>query len=180
MKQLTGREKRMVAVAGGALVIFVLVQFVIFPLFDRHARLQKRLAVREKAMQETLLMQEQFRKLHQQSGSMAKRLEQREQGFSLFAFLERNAEESEVKEHIAYMKPSEIQGGELMTQSRVEMKLQAVSLEQLLNFLDKSEAPNNLVGIAKCTIQENTKEEGSLDATLVMISVDQTQGATQR
>ena len=111
---------------------------------------------------------------------LLKLLEQREQGFSLFAFLEQNADESEVKEHIAYMKPSETQGGELVTQSRVEMKLQAVSLEQLLNFLDKSEAPNNLVGIAKCTIQENTKEEGSLDATLVMISVDQTRAANQR
>ena len=180
MKQLTGREKRMVFLAAGALVLFVLVQFVIFPLFDRHARLKKRLVAREKAVQETRLMQEQFRKLHQQSGSIAKQLEQREQGFSLFAFLEHNAEESEVKEHIAYMKPSETQDGELMTQSRVEMKLQAVSLEQLLTFLDKSEAPNNLVGIAKCTIQENTKEEGSLDATLVMISVDQTQAASQR
>lgn len=180
MKQLTNREKRMVALAGGALAVFVLVQFIIYPLFDQHARLQKRLVAREKAAQETRLMQEQFRTLHQQTGSMAKQLEQREQGFSLFAFLENNADESEVKEHIAYMKPSETQGGELVTQSRVEMKLQAVSLEQLLNFLDKSEAPQNLVGIAKCIIQENTKEEGSLDATLVMISVDQTQASNQR
>lgn len=180
MKQLTGREKRMVGLGGGALLLFVLVQFVIFPLFDQHARLQKRLMAREKAVQETRLMQEQFRKLHQQSGTMAKQLEQREPGFSLFAFLERNADESEVKDHIAYMKPSETQSSELLTQSRVEMKLQAVSLEQLLNFLDKSEAPHNLVGIAKCTIQENTKEEGRLDATLVMIGVDQTPAAAPR
>lgn len=180
MKQLTGREKRMVALAGGALALFLLVQFVVFPLFDQHARLQKRLVTREKAVRETRLMQEQFRKLHQQSGTMAKQLEQREQGFSLFAFLEHNADESEVKEHIAYMKPSETQGGELLSQNRVEMKLQAVSLEQLLNFLDKSEAPHNLVGIAKCTIQENTKEEGRLDATLVMIGVDQTPATAPR
>jgi len=96
----------------------------------------------------------------------------------LFAFLEKNADESEVKEHIAYMKPSESRGNEQFKQTLVEMKLQAVTLKKLVAFLEKTESPEHLVGIDKLTIQENTKEEATLDATLVMVSVDQAAGPT--
>lgn len=178
--QLTGREKKMVTLAGVALAVFIVVQFVLYPLFDQRSRLQKRLVSKEKALSEMQLLQHQFQQLNKQSGSMADMLDQREQGFSLFAFLEKNADESEVKEHITYMKPSESQEGEQFAQSRVEMKLQGVSLEQLLTFIEKVESPPHLVGIAKVSIQENTKEPGSLDATLVVVSVERSANADAR
>jgi general secretion pathway protein M len=177
--QLTGREKKMVALAGAALGVFVLLQLVVFPLVEHRARLQKRVQTREKAVEEMRVLKEQFQRLRQQSGSMASQLTQRQEGFSLFAFLEQNADEAEVKDHIASMKPSESQDGAVLTQSRVEIKLQAVSLQQLLSFLDRSESPENLVGVVKIAIQENTKEEGSLDVTLVMVSVDQAPGSPE-
>lgn len=178
--QLSGRERKMVILGGAALAVFVLVQFVVYPLVDQRARLQKRLAGKEKALAEMQVLKQQFQRLNRQSGSMSDLLDHREQGFSLFAFLEENADESTVKEHIAYMKPSESPEGSTLSQSRVEMKLQGVSLEQLLRFVEKSESPQNLVGVAKMTIQENTKEEGTLDATLVMVSVERSANADKR
>ncbi|MDD2465131.1 MAG: type II secretion system protein GspM [Desulfobulbus sp.] len=178
--QLTGREKKMVTWGGAALVVFVLVQFVIYPLVDQRARLQKRLVSKEKALAEMQLLKAQFQRLNQQSGSMADVLSQRAEGFSLFAFLEQNADEIAVKEHIAYMKPSESQDGDKLSQSRVEMKLQGVRLEQLLRFVEKSESPENLVGVAKMAVQENAREEGTLDATLVMVSVERPVDADKR
>jgi len=178
--QLTGRERKMVILAGSALAVFAVVQFAIYPLFDHRSRLQKRLVSKEKALHEMQLLQQQFQQMDRQSGSMADVLEQREQGFSLFAFLEQKADESAVKEHIAYMKPSESMEGEKLSQSRVEMKLQGVSLEQLLNFVKISESPSNLVGVAKMAIQENSKEQGSLDATLVMVSVERSADVEER
>ncbi|MGD9947575.1 MAG: type II secretion system protein GspM [Desulfobulbus sp.] len=178
--QLTGRERKMVFLAGAALAVFVLVQFVLFPLIDQRARLQKRLVSKEKALAEMRLLKQQFQQLNKQSGSMADILDQREEGFSLFAFLEQNAAESAVKELIVYMKPSESQEGKNLSQSRVEMKLQGVSLEQLLRFVAKSESPQQLVGVAKMTVQENTKAQGSLDATLVMVSVERPANADER
>ena len=178
--QLTGREKKMVSLGGAALAVFVLVQFVLYPLIDQRGRLQKRLVSKEKALGEMELMKRQYQQLHRQSGSLADLLDRREEAFSLFAFLEQNADESAVKDHIAYMKPSESQEGEKLSQSRVEMKLQGVSLEQLLRFVEKSESPGHLVGVAKMTIQENSREEGSLDATLVMVSLERPVTADER
>jgi len=171
--QLTGRERNMVIGAGIALVLYILFQFILSPLVEQRGRLQQRLITQKKSLVHMQQLQKQYRQLSQQSGSIASLLERRERGFSLFAFLEQNADESSVKEQIAYMKPSESKEGEAFSQTRVEMKLQGVSLSQLLEFIEKIESPAHLVGIAKMTIQENGKEKGTLDATFSMISVDQ-------
>ncbi len=180
MIQLNKREKMAVIIGGVSLLVFVLLQFLVFPLAEKRTRLMKGLASREKAVVEMRNMQVRYQKLRQQSSSLAELLAQREAGFSLFSFLEKNAAESRVKEHIAYMKPSESAKSELFKQSLVEMRLQAIGLQQLVEFLEKTESPEHLVAIDKITIQENTKEEATLDVTLQMVSVDQAIGSASQ
>jgi hypothetical protein len=74
------------------------------------------------------------------------------------------------------MRPSESAANELYKQSLVEMKLQAVSLGQLVRFLELTESPEHLVGIDRITVQENTQEDATLDVTLRMVSIDQISG----
>ncbi len=176
--QLNKREKIAVGLGGISLLLFVVLQFLVFPLADKRARLVKGLALREKEVVEMRVMQGRYREISKQSGSLTSLLAQREASFSLFSFLEKNAADSQVKEQIAYMKPSESPKNELFKQSRVEMKLQAISLKQLVDFLKKTESTENLVGIDKITIQQNSKESATLDVTLNMVSVDQVVGAT--
>ena len=176
--QLNKREKIAVFFGGISLLLFVVLQFLVFPLVDKRARLVKGLALREKEVAEMRVMQGRYRELSKQSGSLNSLLAQREASFSLFSFLEKNAAESQVKEQIVYMKPSESPKNELFKQSLVEMKLQAISLKQLVDFLKKTESIENLVGVDKITIQQNSKESATLDVTLNMVSVDQVVGAT--
>ena len=178
--QLSQREQWAVAAAGTALTVFLLLQFLVLPLVDRRARLEKGLVTRAQAVTEMRAMQDQYRALTSRSGSLAAALAAREAGFSLFSFLEKNADDSGVREKIAHMKPSESTGSELFTQSQVEMKLQAVSLGQLVRFLERVESPAHLVGIDKIAIQENTREKGLLDVTLQLVSIDQVVGAAPR
>lgn len=176
-KQLNQREKIAVWIGAGAVAVFIVLQFVVFPLTDGRTKLTKRLSVREKAVAEMRSLQEQYQKIAQQSGSLTTHLAEREPGFSLFSYLEQNAAESDVKEHIAYMKPSEPLENDQFKQSQVEMKLQGITLKKLILFLKQVESPRHLVGIDKITIQDNTKEQGTLDVTLQMVSVDQAKEA---
>lgn len=180
MKQpkLNQREKVAVGLGGSVVVLFVLLQFIVFPLVDGRAKLTKRLAGREKAVAEMRLLQERHRQIGRQAGSLTAVLAQRDPAFSLFSFLEEKAAASEVKDLIAYMKPSESTEQGPFRQSQVEMKLQGVGLGHLVAFLEQVEAPGQLVGIDKITIQENTKEGGTLDVTLLMVSVDQATAAS--
>lgn len=178
--QLNHREKIAVSIGGISLLLFIVLQFIFFPLVDKRATLMQGLAAREKAAAEMRIMQAQYQQLSKQSGSVVELLAKRDAGFSLFSFLEKNADDSTLKEHIAYMKPSKSTKNELFNQSLVEMKLQAISLQQLVDFLKLTESPENLVGIDRITIQENTKERGSLDVTLQMVTVDQAAGGASQ
>lgn len=176
--QLNKREKIAVSIGGLMLLLYIVFHFIVFPLAGNRAKLAKNLALREKELVEMRTMQRRYQELSKQSGSLTSLLAKRDAGFSLFSFLEKNAADSQVKEHIVYMKPSGSPKNELFKQSMVEMKLQAISLKQLVDFLEKTESTENLVGIDKITIQENTKEAATLDVTLKMVSVDQAVGAS--
>lgn len=180
LAKLNRRERMAVGFGGGTIVLFLLLQFIVFPLLDGRERLSKRVVAREKAVVEMRLLQERFRKMGQQTGSISAVLAQRDPSFSLFSFLEEKAAGCEVKDLIAYMKPSESTEHDQFKQSQVEMKLQAVGLSKLVTFLEQVEAPDQLVAVDKLTIQENAKEAGTLDATLVMVSVDQAGTAASR
>ncbi|MCL2790582.1 MAG: hypothetical protein FWD79_08045 [Desulfobulbus sp.] len=173
LKKLSQREKLVVGIGGCAVILFVLVQFIVFPLIDGRDRMAKRLAAREKAVAEMRLLQKQYQEIGRKAGSLTTLLAQRDPEFSLFSFLDEKSEVSEVKELIAYMKPSESTVHDQLRQSQVEMRLQGIDLSKLVAFLGQVEAPDQLVAIDKITIQENTKEEGTLDVTLLMVSVDQ-------
>ncbi|MDY0390897.1 type II secretion system protein GspM [Desulfobulbus oligotrophicus] len=180
LQQLSRREQLAVYIAGGALVLFVVVQFLIFPLIDGRSTLQKRLQTREMAIVEMRELQQRYQRINRHSGSLSTLLEQREPGFSLFSFVEQKATDSGVKELITYMKPTESMEDKQFKQSQVEMRLQGVSLGKLVEFLEQVEAPKQLVGISKVAIQENGKELGTLDVTLHLMSVDQADGPSAR
>ncbi len=173
MMELAKREKIALVIGGASLFLFVLVQFIVFPFMDKRQKLTKGNITKEKAVVQMHEMAERYNEMSEKNNSLAEMLAMRVVGFSLFSFLEKNAAEAEVKGHIAYMKPSEVLGNELLEQSLVEMKLQAVSLKQLVAFLELVESPANLVGLKRIAIQENTKEKATLDVILQVISVDQ-------
>ena len=180
MMQLNQREKIAVQIGAVCLLLFVGLQFLLFPFLDNRARLTRGLVDRERALLDMRLMQQRYGELNQQNDTLAAVLLQRDQGFSLFSFLEKNATESQVKEHIAYMRPSQSAANELYRQSLIEMKMQAVSLGQLVQFLEKTESPEQLVGVDRITIQENTQEDATLDVTLRMVSIDHVAGIESR
>ncbi len=169
--QLSQREKIAVTIAGVCLVFFVLAQFGVFPLLDNRKRAVRSLAAKQRQLAEMQEMSQRYASFSKKNDSIAELLQQRAAGFSLFSFLEKNAAKSKVKDHISYMKPSELTS-KLLKQSMVEMKLQAVSIKQLVHFLKMTESPHNLVGIRRIAIQQNAKEKGALDIIMQIVSVD--------
>ncbi len=110
MMALSTKDRRVLAFGAGALVVFVLVQFVIFPLLDKRKRLERGIKSKEKGLVEMQAMQSRFLQLNKQSNTLEERLSKRSQSFGLFAFLEKKAAEAQIKDNIDYMKPSELAG----------------------------------------------------------------------
>ena len=51
------------------------------------------------------------------------------------------------------------------------MKLEGISLEQLVRYLYQIESPEHAVNIKRLSIKENKREAGALDATLQVLTL---------
>jgi general secretion pathway protein M len=168
---LSQKDRRALIVGISILMLFLLVQFALFPLLDKRKRLARGIVAKEKSLVEMHDMQDRYRQLSKQSNTLEQRVSRRSEEFGLFAFLEKMAAEAKVKENIAYMKPSDPAGEGGLQQVMVEMKLNAMNLKQLVAFLERIESPGNIVELKRISIQENKKQAGTLDVIMQVISL---------
>jgi hypothetical protein len=101
------------------------------------------------------------------------RLQKRSPSFTLFSFIEEQATTAKVKQHINSMTPSTSEGEGPLQESRVDLKLERISLQLLVEFLQLIESTDNIIVIKRISIQENSKEEGTLDTVMQIITFTQ-------
>jgi general secretion pathway protein M len=170
MMKLAKREKYLVSFAAIAIALFLIFQFLVFPFFEERKRIQRGIRAREEGLKEMVRLEAEYQ-IHKKGFQGIKQiLARREKGFTLFSFLEKAAGESELKGHIKYMKPSDSKGTGPYKESMVEMKLEGITLNQLVGYLYRIESAENIVSIKRISIQENKKESGYLDTILQVLT----------
>jgi len=172
-KNLNKRERYGIMLTAGAIGIFIITVFIIEPFFSRAANMKNSLQTKADMLADMQRMQSEYTALTQQAKISTSRFQRRQKGFTLFSFLDRLAGESGVKDRISYMKPSKrVQKNSPYKISRVEMKLEAITLEQLTNYLHGVETSKNMVDIKKISISKKDKKEGLLTAVLQVETVE--------
>lgn len=164
---LQQREKLAITIAGVALLVFLVLQLLIFPLIGRRDRLRKEIVAKTESLQTIQTLKAEYLSLSRSSVGMENRLKKRPQTFTLFSFIERLAGKSNIKNNIIYMKPStaNIKNSSYKL-STVEMKLNALTMEQLTTFLHGAEDIVNAVWIKRISITRDDKNEGLLNTIL--------------
>jgi general secretion pathway protein M len=173
LKKLSKREKLIVAAAACVIVLFGLVQLVVVPVFDKRDRMRTTLRAKTVELQEMLQLQSEYNSLTQRSAKAKARFDRRSSGFTLFSFLDKLAGEAGVKDRITYMKPSKtVQKSNAYKLSRVEMKLEGITLEQLTTYLYGVETSENMVSVNKISISKKDNKQGLLNAVLLVETVE--------
>ena len=157
--KINKREKIAVAAAAVAIVIFLVMQFLVFPLFDKNAQLSRTLATRQQELEEIRLLQAEYRKTAEKAQQAQRYLKTRKRGFTLYSTMETLAGQTGVKSHIAYMKPTTTSQKESPYRlSMVEMKLQAITMSQLLAYLHGIETSRNMISIKRLSISKGEQK----------------------
>jgi len=173
LKNLNRRERYGIMLAAGAIGIVLISVFVVEPFFSRMANMKSSLKTKANVLVEMQRMQSEYSALTQQDKISTSRFKRRQKGFTLFSFLDRLAGESGIKDQISYMKPSKtVQKNSPYKISRVEMKLEAITLEQLTNYLHGVETSKNMVDIKKISISKKDKKQGLLTAVLQVETIE--------
>lgn len=158
-----------IAIAG----IFLFVQFIVEPILNTTE--QKKRALRTKAVMLEQMQQWQieFNGLTQQANISKSRFRKRPKGFTLYSFMDQLAGQAGIKDRISYMKPTKkVEKNSPYKLSRVEMKLEAITLEQLTNYLYGVETSQNMVDVKKISISKKDKKQGLITAVLQVETVE--------
>lgn len=162
---LEKREKIILGLGSLFVLGFALLQLVINPYLDAREKLAQSI-VRNQAELVTIKgLQRQYLQQNKTQDTILERISKRPSTFSLFTFLEQQSEKAGIKEQVKYMKPSLVGNDKELNESLVEMKLQKITLENLVYFLQLIESEELVVFVRKITIQTNESEQGYLDTT---------------
>jgi general secretion pathway protein M len=168
--KLGKREKYLVWLGAGSIAVFFLFQFIIFPFFDDRDRTRRGVKAREEGLKEIMMMSAEYKALKKGSQGIQNILARRKSNFTLFSFLESAAGDAEVKAHIKYMKPSDSQDAGPYKESMVEMKLEGITLKQLVGYLYRIESPENAISVKRVSVKESKGAAGYMDAVLQVLT----------
>ncbi len=173
VKKLTKREKYAIYALSGAILLFILIQFIVFPSIDKRKRLQRTLQVKEEILLEMITLKSDYDAIEKRTNLAKVHFENREKSFTLFSFLDRLTGKARIKEYVTYMKPSTtVQKNNLYKISLVEIKFKGLTLQQLTTYLHMVETSKNMVHIKRLSISKTGKQEGFIDAVLQVETVE--------
>jgi len=144
--QLAQREKYLISLAGIVIVCAVVIQFMLMPFLEKKERYENNVTANQENLQQMMALRQEYLLLEQDSDVLAQRLARRPNNFTLFSFLEKAAGDA------------------------VEMKLERVTLGQMVGYLKLIESPENLVSIKRISIQSNKKDTQFIDVVLQVLT----------
>jgi general secretion pathway protein M len=172
-KNMNKRERYGVILAAGVIGIFLFAVFIVEPFLSRTDNMKKNLQTKTVMLEQMQKLHSEYAALTQSEKTSKSRFQRRPKGFKLYSFLDRLAGKSGIKDRIIYMKPTKtVQKNSPYKISRVEMKLEAITLEQLSNYLYGVETSKNMVDIKKISISKKDKKQGLLTAVLQVETVE--------
>lgn len=167
MIELSQRDRTVLIFGGVFLFVFCIVQFLIFPLLDKQDQLKRALAVQDDSIRQMQALYVEHQSLIDQFDQQSHMISKRSKSFSLFSFLDAQAEKSRVKKNVSYMKPM-VQKTEKKAYkvSKVKVKLKNVYLGSLVDFLYRVENSSNAVSITSLSLSKAGKKKDNLDAVI--------------
>ena len=173
LKKLNRREKYIIYAAAGILGLLIIVHFIVSPFFENRRQMRRSLQAKKVELEEMRRLQADYSVLQDKLKLSKVRFRKRDKGFTLFSFMEQLAGRSGIKDRISSIRPSKtVQKNSKYKISRVEMKLDAITLEQLTNYLHGVETSKNIVMVRKISITKKDKKQGLINVILQVETVE--------
>lgn len=167
ISQLSQRD-RFALIVGGAVVVVVLIVFaVILPYQDALARLDTKIAARQRQLQQVEILRGQFLALQRQLRDADRRLDS-SRNFSLFSFIEGITTQVASKENLVYMRPQPAAAQDGYQENSVEIKLEKIRLDQLVRMLYDIQNADAFLQVKNMRVKTRFDDRTLLDVVLTV------------
>jgi general secretion pathway protein M len=162
-QDLGTREKVFVVGAVGIVLLLLFYLLVFEPLMAHSARLDRQLIATQQQLQEMYTLQQEYRRhktvLDRINAQLA-----RQRNFSLFSRLEELARKTNTRSSIDYMRPIVSAPSEAYDEDSVEIKMDGVTLAQLVSYLYEIETSPQFMKIKRLYLKPRLDNRQQLTA----------------
>ena len=158
---LTTREKGVLI--AGLIILGSLLgnQFVAKPMRERLSTLNRVVGSKEKILGQLRQMSAELSTLRSEVTRLRRRIEAQPDKGRMLSLLERIQEKVGLSGHVVHMRPTAAALGKIYEETTIEVKLDAVTLEQLLGFLGHLDALELAIGIKSLEVRKVDSSSGS-------------------
>ena len=167
MLRLNPRERLLVTIFCGILLIVAVVKLAVIPVANARANLARRTDILTADLSRMEAIARQITALEKKEASR-KRTSRNKGGFSLFAFVEQAAARSVNREAVASMNPSRRPRPDGSEEPIVELQLVATPLSDLVALLRNIEQPSNPAYVKRIEIKRRYEDHSRFDATVIV------------
>jgi len=166
MIRLTRREK-LLAIALAILVVgLVLFTFAVKPAIERTETLRRVISEKQDELQKVRAGSSEYIFLRDNLDNLRTKVASQEKGFELLPFLESLIREHGLAKKVATMKQQVLQLGPSHSETIVEVRLENLTLKQLVDFLRKVESSEVLARTKSLYIKKNLTNTDLLDSVV--------------
>jgi len=170
--RLRPREQYMLAGGIGAVLLFVGFRMIVKPAMDRVHTLHRLIPERQDALGLLRKKVQEYKTLQERLQQMRQRMEGHGDDLGILAFLERAEKDCGITNNVAYVKPASSTSRDgVYEETRVEIKLQSVSLKQIVAFVRRIESRKAPTAIRSLEVGKASEGRPQLDALLQLATV---------
>jgi hypothetical protein len=164
-QRFSTRERLLLGVAGGAVVVIALYTLVWEPLVVGRETMQNRIAIKQREVVEVQRLRETYLELLRQFEANQAVLDRAEPNFSLFPYIESTVSKLFGRDHISSMNPQSKKLADAYMEDSVEFKLTSISLEQLVDMLYGIEKGPHPLRLTRLQVKKKYRDPHSFDVT---------------
>jgi type II secretory pathway component PulM len=168
---LTQREKRFVAAGAVIFGLIVVFQFFIRPAIRKVKTLRRVVSDKQQVLGELRAKSEQYKTISRELEKVRLEIGRQPEERKILSFVERIQKESGLMQKVVYMKPSTVTVDNIYERITIEVKLQSITLDQLIQFLLKIESSELAIGIRTLDIKRGIQNLNLLDTTVQLVSL---------
>jgi hypothetical protein len=168
--KLDSKQRYLVAICVAVVAIALLLTFAVFPIWDAKAKMKKTIATSSKKLEEMTKIDSDFSVQDAKVSRIKNAIASRRADFTLFAYLEKKAVSASVKGRIKQMNSMQGVKSPSFEETLIDLKLEKITVKQLVDFLYQVEAPAEMIKIKRITISKMKESPDYISVQILIAS----------
>ena len=171
MIDLRSRERKLIAICGAIVAVALIHLAILSPILNKRAEMEQSISRAHVQLKELKLLQGEYEQIIEETERIKQRVTKQGRGFELFSYLDQTARNLNLMNNLTSMKPSSRSLDDRLVEDIVEVKLEGISLENLVAYLYEIEKTRTGIAIANIRIQPESRLGGGLNVSMMVTSI---------